>query len=162
MHDAPGSLSNRRQPGAHTPWGVADTRTTVAPGIVCYTTPSHGGYHVDAAQVAAMPEALRACGLSDGVGGGRWYEEDCDWSAVCLAFPHLFPADLLPVARSILRNYNPDAYAAHTGEAITAAESYMLHPENAAHLARVRAANANPDRTPGTDTPRAYAEAIGR
>lgn len=34
-----------------------------------------------------MPAALR-CNCY--AGGGSWFEEDCEWALVCLAFPYLF------------------------------------------------------------------------
>ena len=77
----------------NTPWGPSDHQTHVAPGIVFHSTPSHGGYHLDAkrnAQVLAKFPGFRTfCGS---VG---WYEEDCDWAAVALTFPDLFTAENL-------------------------------------------------------------------
>lgn len=76
----------------HTPWGHPQQQEAVAPGITRISTASHGGYHVDAAAVSAMPPALAAFGTfagGDGC-GGRWFEEDEDWCIVALAFPRLF------------------------------------------------------------------------
>ena len=108
----------------HTPWGLADHHERLAPGIDSYSTPSHGGYHLDATRVATMPEALRTMGRPDGI-GGRWYEEDCDWSAVALAWPELFPPEAQAHALNTMRNYNPDAYEAVTGEPTGPHNSYM-------------------------------------
>jgi hypothetical protein len=76
----------------NTPWGLSDDAgTVIAPGIIAYTTPSHGGYHLSAERLAAMPAALRA--LRPFSGSTGWYEEDCDWAIVVLAFPeHFQPA----------------------------------------------------------------------
>jgi len=70
----------------HTPWGASDSADHIAPGIVNYTTASHGGVHVSARRLAAMPTAWH---LSEWAPAG-WYEEDCDWALVVLAFPEAF------------------------------------------------------------------------
>lgn len=65
-----------------TPWGQSDDSTQYARGIVFYSTPSHGGFHLSAGRLAKMPEHLRSLsGYPDG-----WYEEDCDWAAVAYMF----------------------------------------------------------------------------
>jgi hypothetical protein len=66
----------------------------VAPGITRVSTAGHGGYHVEAAAVRAMPPGLAAFDtFAGGDGrGGQWFEEDEDWSVVALSFPHLFAA----------------------------------------------------------------------
>ncbi len=74
-----------------TPWGLADDKTIVTDGIVFYSTPSHGGYKVSKAILAVMPKHL--------VNDDGWYEEDCEWSKVCIAFPHLFPPEALEHAK---------------------------------------------------------------
>ena len=76
----------------HTPWGPPQQQEAIAPGITRVSTAGHGGYHVDASALAAMPLALAAFDTfagGDGC-GGRWFEEDEDWCVVALAFPHLF------------------------------------------------------------------------
>ena len=91
----------------HTPWGVPDFVKEIAPGITCYSTPSHGGYHLSDARVASMPKPLRE--FKPWAGHG-WYEEDCDWSIVALAFPQFFPADAIPAALTTLKHYKPELY----------------------------------------------------
>lgn len=71
----------------NTPWGQSQQIEIVADGIVKVSTASHGGYHLDAKALAAMPAPLRAIGTFAGLG---WYEEDCDWCLVALAFPQHF------------------------------------------------------------------------
>lgn len=92
-----------------TPWGTPDTITETAPGITLYTTPSHGGYHLSPARIASMPQCLREFQPWAGPG---WYEEDCDWSIVALAFPQFFPADALPAALKTLKHYKLELYNA--------------------------------------------------
>lgn len=42
-----------------TPWGPAQTADVIAPGIVFYTTASHGGYHLSPERNALIPLAVR-------------------------------------------------------------------------------------------------------
>lgn len=90
-----------------TPWGLADHVTEIAPGIVSYSTPSHGGIHLSDARLAAMPKLLRE--LKTWAGPG-WYEEDCDWSVVALAFPQFFKPDDREAAARTLKGYRPEVY----------------------------------------------------
>jgi hypothetical protein len=89
--------------GPHTPWGVAESATVFAPGIVFYTTASHGGFYLaperNAALLAKFPGFRR---FSGSVG---WYEEDCDWSAVALAFPDAFPGVNQTEAQGVFDRY---------------------------------------------------------
>lgn len=106
-----------------TPWGTSDSAEQVAPGIVFYTTPSHGGYHVSSTVNRTMPDSLR---LDDG-----WYEEDCDWARVALAFPSHFPPKAVEEACAALRAWCPRAYERFYGVQLQPGESYMLdrHPD---------------------------------
>lgn len=90
-----------------TPWGTPQDVRHVAPGIVRVDTPGHGGYHVRADLHELMPAPVREL---DGYTGG-WYEEDCTWAFVALAFPAHFDADVVAYAHeSAARNY-PEEYA---------------------------------------------------
>jgi hypothetical protein len=62
------------QTSTPTPWGAALTTEEIAPGIVSYTTASHGGYYVSPERVATMPKPLRDF---QPWAGSNWYEEDC-------------------------------------------------------------------------------------
>lgn len=72
----------------HTPWGPAQRTTELAPGITEYSTASHGGLHLSPEREAKVrelfPEHRPFCGLP------CWYEEDCDWAYVALAWPACF------------------------------------------------------------------------
>ena len=75
-----------------TPWGDPQSSLELAEGIIFYSTARHGGIHLDRTRRNAMPPALRAL---ETFAGGPWYEEDCDWAIVALAFPDAFkPADV--------------------------------------------------------------------
>ena len=93
----------------HTPWGIADSVTEIAPGIIRYDTPSHGGYWLSPERVAEMPKPLRE--FTPWAGPG-WFEEDCDWAVVALAFPQFFPEDAIPAALKTLQRYKPEVYKA--------------------------------------------------
>lgn len=66
----------------HTPWGKSQYSKQYVRGIVFYGTPGHGGFRVSKTKQAKMPEALR---LDNGKNCG-WYEEDCDYALVVMAF----------------------------------------------------------------------------
>lgn len=98
-----------------TPWGPAQSEKTIAPGITSYTTAGHGGIHLTMERVQAMPAALRAItpyahNERDPLNEcGRWYEEDCDWALVALAFPEHFDDYSLLCAVQTVR---PESYMA--------------------------------------------------
>jgi len=75
--------------GQSTPWGRADAIEQVGEGIYFASTPSHGGYYVPSALLPAIPEKHQARALKWS-GSRNWYEEDCEWASVAVAFPHLF------------------------------------------------------------------------
>lgn len=104
--------------GLGSPWGMVHTRTVYAPGIVSVTTAEHGGFLLDPEANAGVPEALRN---ANGV-----YEEDSEWAKVAFAYPALFTTYERASARRTLRNDEPDAYTALTGEGIPLEESYTL------------------------------------
>ncbi len=86
-----------------TPWGVADYETTFAPGIVFYTTPSHGGFRLDAALNRVVPAQVRA--------DDQWYEEDCAWAIVALCFPSAFTVNDLRHAAAAAQAWFPEFWA---------------------------------------------------
>lgn len=73
---------------AHTPWGPSQTEKQVAEGITLHSTAGHGGYLISDERRQQMPEPLRSWQT---YAGGNWYEEDCDWAVVVIAFPDDFP-----------------------------------------------------------------------
>ena len=104
-----------------TPWGPSQGSVSRGRGIIFYDTASHGGFHVSAVLNRTIPGRLR---LESG-----WYEEDCDWSRVALAFPTRFSNKELEDAEVTLRNYYPDAYEAHFNRTIQPGESYKRDKE---------------------------------
>ena len=90
-----------------TPWGSSQTSEEIASGIIRHDTASHGGYYVSPERVAEMPKPLRDF---KPFAGPNWYEEDCDWCIVVLAFPKRFPSDYPPEALKTLKRYQPDVF----------------------------------------------------
>lgn len=137
----------RRTVTTATPWGRADDATTYARGVVCYSTPSHGGFHLSAARQAAVPACLRR------VGG--WYEEDCEWVIVAHVFPDLFTATEVAGARTTLQAHWPDQWREVTGEEVPVTESHVLRERAfyAAHagdwVAVAASGDWHPDARPG-------------
>lgn len=87
----------------HTPWGAAQTTKNHGSGIMEYTTPSHGGFYVPAEMRVKMPAALQRHQCFNNLTG--WYEEDCDWAIVPLAFPDLFAAETIAAAVATVTGY---------------------------------------------------------
>lgn len=100
-----------------TPWGAAQESTHYGRGIVFYSTASHGGFHVSPTLAAAMPVHLRH---DDG-----WYEEDCDWCLVVLAFPDRFDAEMRAEAERTLRHWHPDAWEIHYQQRLEPGQSFV-------------------------------------
>jgi hypothetical protein len=89
----------------YTPWGYAQSLKTIAPGIVRADTASHGGYGLTDERLAEMPADLRKPYRYDGV---NWFEEDCDWALVCLAFPEFFKPQDYYFAVETCRSYHAE------------------------------------------------------
>lgn len=89
---------------ASTPWGPAQSETVVSPEAIFYSTAGHGGYFVTGATADKIrarfpqftPFAHRSPSLGVGAYAGLWLEEDCDWAALALVAPELFP----PIAQT--------------------------------------------------------------
>lgn len=93
----------------HTPWGRADHQKRFGKSPHCvtfYSTPSHGGFLVTDDMRAKMPAGLQEVGTWAGRNSiGTWYEEDCDWAIVALAFPELFePEQILAAVETASRS----------------------------------------------------------
>lgn len=99
-----------------TPWDLSQVSLTYADGVVFYSTASHGGFKLDDARNAAVPDPLRH---EDG-----WYEEDEDWAKVAVAFPALFTSLERRHAEKTVRNAWPDYWEAVHGRALAPGESW--------------------------------------
>jgi hypothetical protein len=103
----------------HSPWGPSQQVTAIADGIVWISTASHGGARINAKRAQAMPDFLFA--LGERRGEFTFFEEDCAWSAVAMAYPAEFvrwSSGSADAAEQTLRNWYPDAWEALTGEVL--------------------------------------------
>jgi hypothetical protein len=80
-------FSNRHADAS--PWGRIDARKPIAEGIEWVSTPRHGGFRLSRERWDAMPVALRAASFTS----DEFFEEDCAYCAVLLAFPDAFSAE---------------------------------------------------------------------
>lgn len=80
------------------PWGKPDHVEALCFGVYRVSTPSHGGFYVEPAQCSRIPIEQRRASFN-GQGMQGWFEEDCDWCMVALAFPTLFPAAVIEQAQ---------------------------------------------------------------
>jgi hypothetical protein len=72
-----------------TPWGKPQTVKIIAPGIVEFTTASHGGIWLSPERNAQVPMRLKKRSfMGNGLAG--WYEEDQDTGIVRGVFPECF------------------------------------------------------------------------
>ena len=113
-----------------TPWGDPQLANQVLPGIWTVSTATHGGLVLSDQRQADMPDALQ---LTD-----RYYEEDCDWALVYVAYADEFlraslrcGPDFIQLARDTTTCWHPDRMAKHTGQS---------NPENQSHVLKTRAA----------------------
>jgi hypothetical protein len=104
-----------------TPWGMSDGQHTYAPGIIFYSTPGHGGIHLDEEHNNKMPSKLRN---ADG-----WYEEDCEWAKVAIIFPEAFEPSAVLSAKETMKNWLPHEYEAVIGIKVNPGESRALREE---------------------------------
>lgn len=73
--------------GTNTPWGLVDYVTKMAEGIWSVTTPSHGGFLLDDAHAALIPERIKPF-----TGDNHYWEEDFDYIVPLLLFqPEIEP-----------------------------------------------------------------------
>jgi hypothetical protein len=106
----------------YTPWGQSDGQTTLAKGIISYTTPGHGGIHVEAELNKLIHEVWRS---DEG-----WYEEDCEWAKVAFHFPLAFSAKERESAINTLKNWDPYKYMQVTGETLKPEDSMYIREDN--------------------------------
>lgn len=75
-----------------TPWGIAQSAREFAPGIVFFSTASHGGYRLDENRYAEFCELVHFANFADDEKRSKkllWLEEDCNAALVYLRWPEL-------------------------------------------------------------------------
>lgn len=98
-----------KQKNKRTPWGHAQTVTMIAPGIISYTTASHGGIYLDKAHNRLVPTCLKQSTFA-GLGIKGWYEEDVDWAIVVYMFPEHFDSKRYDEASKCLQDHHKSAW----------------------------------------------------
>ena len=99
-----------------TPWGVAQTVKVIAPGIVFYSTATHGGYYLDEKTNERMPDFIKAATFGQ-QGFQGWYEEDLDWAFVVLVFQENFDLQKRELAAESVKQYASDVWNSLQGSA---------------------------------------------
>ncbi|CAN5439889.1 hypothetical protein BH10CYA1_BH10CYA1_62090 [soil metagenome] len=92
-----------------TPWGKAQSAEQVGPGIISYSTASHGGYFLYPATNAKVPSILKKSTCGE-LGLKGWYEEDCDWAIIVFIFKQYFEEDHYKAALVTLERHHTDAW----------------------------------------------------
>jgi hypothetical protein len=87
-----------------TPWGISDYKKDYCEGVTFYSTPSHGGFHVQGHALDMIPKVLQQTKWAP-LG---WFEEDCDWAIVVYFLQKLFPFEEVQSAYLTLANYHPN------------------------------------------------------
>jgi hypothetical protein len=77
-----------QSPPGRSPWGVIWGTAKMAEGIYTVNTESHGGFWLSPVRNA---EFVQKFPTFDPFAGHPWFEEDCDWAAVVVAFASEFP-----------------------------------------------------------------------
>ena len=77
----------------HSPWGLVQSERRIADGIAFVSTASHGGFWLNAERLAEFRQMFPTFrGYS---AQPPWFEEDCDYIAVVIAFQDEFqPPDV--------------------------------------------------------------------
>jgi hypothetical protein len=69
-------------------------RSAVADGIEWIDGPRHRGFRLSRARYDRMPDHLKACSFDR----NEFFEEDCSWCAVVIAFPECFKEAVVKMA----------------------------------------------------------------
>ncbi len=104
MIDRIAASQKRKKDGIETPWGRSQSVRQLAQGILRVDTAGHGGYFVADELLHLIPKAHRQW-AARWSGSENWYEEDCCWAAVCLAFPTLFDEAAWKAAQRVVSEY---------------------------------------------------------
>lgn len=105
----------------NTPWGESQSATEIADGIISYTTAGHGGIWLSCSRIDSFPKKLLP--YIDVIAGESWFEEDCEWAFVAIAYPQFFSKESLESAERTLRNTYPAAWEAFYGKKLEAGDS---------------------------------------
>lgn len=118
-------------------WGEPDKQYTLAPGVVAFSTPGHGGIIVSTELFELDPR------LKNGLFSGpiEWtrngevvlslvgFEEDCDWGALIYLHPEL----ALPAAQKGYFSVGVEEILAYAKRTVEAYHPTLLNPARANH-----------------------------
>lgn len=120
-----------------TPWGSAQSRQELAPGVVAISTARHGGVWISKQRQQQMPPALTKVAVPT---RPAFYEEDIAYAAVLLAFPDALHAwaeqmnmetdEAAYILRNKFRDWYPDVYEEWTGKAVPPGTSWVRDKAN--------------------------------
>ena len=79
------------------PWGKVEDVQYLTPWLTQVSTASHGGYKLDRAHNAIIPEYMRK--------KGGWYEEDCAYSIVFSVLEHLIKQNLFDFSKTFYSKF---------------------------------------------------------
>lgn len=99
--------------GIQTPWGFSDGQHKQAEGMIWYDTPSHGGLKITPELVEKIPAYLmppKNYAWYEDICWNGWFEEDCEWARVGLAFPEAFTAKEVKAAEDTVSWTWPDLW----------------------------------------------------
>ena len=99
-------LARRPSVGSPTPWGLAQSVEEIGRGILFVSTSRHGGMWISPSRFLLMPEALRRIGAESEFHPEwkNYFEEDCEVSAVVVAFQDCFKAEQVEQERKFSRS----------------------------------------------------------
>jgi hypothetical protein len=124
----------------YSPWGKVDNQRVVAEGVLCVSTPSHGGVKLDRKRNALIPAYMRA--------KSGWYEEDCQWS-IPYVILKLGSQEQQEQALKTFRSWYPTEYEQYTNTVLLPGESYkkdqyLFNEENKNKLVGISAYGPSP------------------
>ena len=97
-----------------TPWRSVQNAEELAPGIISYSTASHGGIWID----KKHQQKLEKYTINNWLNSSQWWEEDCDWVIPYLVFSFEIQEhgkaykfiENLATAHSIAKSQHPEFY----------------------------------------------------
>lgn len=87
--------------GGQSPWGTIQHVSVIADGIVAVSTAGHGGLRLIGKRLELFRELVPEFEPWTGRRNLGWFEEDCDWCAVAILWPSLFPAHVVEGAWAV-------------------------------------------------------------
>lgn len=89
-------------------WGFSDYEKKYADGITFYSTPSHGGFHLSKERLSKINPAAFEIEIWGRDMAAGWFEEDCNWAFVALAYPEYFSAENVIGAKNTIHAFFPE------------------------------------------------------